>query len=68
MTKSLKVSGMTCEHCKARVEKALSEVEGVSGATVDLRKKTATVELSADVSDDTLIKAVAGAGYSAVMR
>ncbi|MCD8002818.1 MAG: cadmium-translocating P-type ATPase [Clostridia bacterium] len=68
MTKSLKVTGMTCEHCKARVEKALSEVEGVSGATVDLRKKTATVELSADVSDDTLIKAVADAGYSAVMR
>jgi len=38
MKKVIKVSGMTCEHCKARVEKALSSVDGVKSAKVDLKK------------------------------
>ena len=63
MKKILTVEGMSCMHCSARVEKALSAVVGVSSAKVDLEKKTATVELAADVANETLIAAVEDAGY-----
>ena len=63
MEKVLKVDGMMCQHCKARVEKALSAVEGVSACTVDLQAKTAACTLRADVADEVLTKAVTDAGY-----
>ena len=63
MEKKLIVEGMMCAHCSSRVEKALSEVDGVSAAHVDLESKTATVTLTANVADEVLSKAVADAGY-----
>lgn len=63
MKKILTVEGMQCEHCKASVEKALSSVEGVESAKVDLKKKTAAVTLSADTPDSTLTEAVVNAGF-----
>lgn len=62
MTKTMTVEGMSCGHCSARVEKALNALEGVT-AKVDLEAKTASVELTSEVSDDTLKKAVEDAGY-----
>ena len=59
----LKVEGMMCEHCKARVEKALSAVDGVIKVKVDLAAKTATVYGNAN--EGSLITAVSEAGYSA---
>lgn len=38
------VSGMTCGHCRAAVEKALVALPGVSSVHVDLEKKAAAVE------------------------
>jgi heavy metal translocating P-type ATPase len=61
----LKVDGMTCGHCSARVEKALSEVPGVDKAEVDLKAGTATVSLSANVPPQTLAQKVIEAGYEA---
>lgn len=58
----LKINGMMCEHCKARVEKALEAVEGVQSVDVKLKKKTATVTGTAD--REALCKAVTDAGYS----
>lgn len=66
MQKVLKVDGMMCAHCKMHVEQALSGVDGVETATVDLEKKQATVTLSKDVSDETLFAAVREAGYTPV--
>ncbi len=66
MKKVLTVEGMSCGHCAARVEKALSETAGVASAKVNLKKKTAVVTLSADVSDAALADAVEKAGYKAV--
>ena len=63
MKKVIAVEGMHCEHCKTSVEKALSAVEGVSSASVDLKKKTATVVLSAPVEDKALTEAIAAAGF-----
>ncbi len=59
----LDVAGMSCNHCKARVEKALSAVDGVQSAVVDLEKGQASVEGdSLDVR--ALAKAVTHAGYA----
>ena len=66
MKKILTVEGMMCEHCKMHVEKALSQVEGVTGAQVDLDAHTAAVTLDQDVADQTLMDAVKEAGYEPV--
>lgn len=60
----IKVEGMMCNHCKARVEKVCNAVEGVSSAVVDLAAKTVTVVGTADVS--LLKKAITTAGYKVV--
>lgn len=65
MKKVIQINGMSCEHCKARVEKALNAIEGVE-AKVDLKQKNATVTLKTDVSDEVLKNAVNEAGYEAV--
>lgn len=62
MNKKMTIEGMSCGHCSARVEKALNGIDGVK-ATVNLEEKTAYIEISGDVSDDTLKKAVEDAGY-----
>ena len=66
MKKTLTVEGMMCAHCEAHVKKALAAVEGVAEVTVDLQSKKATVTLTKDVSDKSLMDAVAEAGYSPV--
>ena len=66
MTKTLKVEGMMCGHCEARVKKALEAVEGVESAVADHNAKTAVVTLSADVADDVLRKAVEDQDYKVV--
>ena len=63
MKKIMTVESMSCNHCKMSVEKALSAVEGVKHAEVDLEKKTAAIALAKDVSDDVLRKAVSDAGF-----
>ena len=60
----IKVEGMMCTHCKARVEKVCSQVPGVTGAVVDLEAKTVTVSGSVDV--DAVKKAITDAGYEVV--
>ncbi|MCR5045535.1 MAG: heavy metal translocating P-type ATPase [Treponema sp.] len=63
MKKTLKVEGLMCEHCDARVKKALEAVPGVSSASADHTKGEAVVELSGDVSDDALKAAVEAQDY-----
>ena len=57
----LKIEGMTCMHCKMRVEKALKGVVVVSSVQVDLAKKEAVIAGSAE--QPALAKAVTDAGY-----
>lgn len=65
MEKILNVEGMSCMHCVAHVKEALEKLEGVREADVKLEEKRAEVKMDKEVSDDSLIKAVEGAGYSA---
>lgn len=62
MTK-YQVTGMTCAACSARVEKAVSKVDGVTEVSVNLLMNTMQVEGSAKSSD--IIHAVEKAGYGA---
>ena len=65
MEKTMKIEGMMCNHCTGRVEKALNDLDGVT-AEVSLEGKSATVTLSKDVSDETLVQTVTDAGYEVV--
>ncbi len=57
------VGGMSCAACSARVEKAVSGVEGVTSCNVSLLTNSMTVEGSA--SEESIIRAVEHAGYTA---
>lgn len=62
---TLEVGGMTCASCVRRVEKALTELEGVSAAHVDLAAETATVSFDPDtVQLEDLTTALGAAGYT----
>ncbi len=63
MTKTLKVEGMMCVHCEARVKKALEAVDGVSSAVASHEAGTAVVTLAKDVPDEVLVKAVTDQDY-----
>ena len=60
----VKVEGMMCTHCKARVEAVCKAVAGTQDAVVDLKEKTVTVTGSASV--ETLKKAIIDAGYEVI--
>ncbi|MFN3810835.1 MAG: heavy metal translocating P-type ATPase [Roseateles asaccharophilus] len=62
---SLQIVGMTCASCASRVERALLKVPGVLDAGVNLASETATLRLLDGVDLQTLIAAVAKAGYEA---
>ncbi len=64
MVKTLKIEGMMCGHCEARVKKALLAVPGVAEAAVSHEKGTAVVTLSGDVADAVLKKAVEDQDYA----
>lgn len=60
----IKIEGMSCNHCKMAVEKALKTVVGVESAQVDLEKKQAEVTGSAQLED--LCDAIEEAGFTVV--
>jgi copper chaperone len=64
MSIELNVTGMTCGHCKAAVEKALKNVEGVNLVQVDLASGKANVR-GAHINTEALIAAVIEEGYGA---
>jgi copper chaperone len=64
---TLKIDGMSCNHCVARVENALKSVEGVESAKVSLENKEALVKYDPSKADREKLKdAVEEVGYSAV--
>ena len=65
-TVTLEIDGMTCASCVSRVEKALSKVEGVVSAQVNLATESAQVQFAGGiVGVDALVAAVDKAGYAA---
>lgn len=64
MTKTYKIEGMNCSHCRASVEKAISEIEGIDFVEVDLSSGLATV--SGEIEDDKITEAVRLAGFDVI--
>ena len=65
-TLKLRVSGMTCGHCQAKVEQALKRAASVYSAVVDLQAGEAEVDFDDDAATtDQLIAAIERAGYGA---
>lgn len=66
MTKTMKIEGMMCGHCEARVKKTLEGIEGVIGAEVSHEKGTAVVTMEKEVADSVLKEAVEAQDYKVV--
>ena len=63
MTKTLTIEGMMCEHCEARVKKALEALPQVESAVVSHKTGTAVVTLSSPAQDSQLKSAVEAQDY-----
>jgi copper chaperone len=67
ISKILNVEGMSCDHCKMAVTKAVSALEGVSAVEVSLENNTATVEFEeSKLLLDTIKQAIEAQGYDVV--
>lgn len=56
--KVINIEGMMCEHCKAKVEKSLLELEGITKVKVSLKDKTATIYSSVSIPDEDITNAI----------
>ncbi len=63
MEKVLKIEGMMCPHCEARVKKVLEELDGVTEVIPSHKDGTAVVKMEREVSDELLKKTVEDQGY-----
>ena len=66
MTKTMKIEGMMCGHCEARVKKALEALAEVDSAEVSHEAGTAVVTLNSDVQDEVLKKTVEDQDYKVI--
>ena len=63
MEKTMKIKGMMCKHCEARVKNCLEALPEVAEAVVSHEKGTAKLTLSAEIANETLKKTVEDQGY-----
>jgi copper chaperone len=64
--KSIKIKGMSCQHCVMAVTKALAALDGVKDVNVDLKSGLATYEEVKAVDPKAIATAVKKAGYEVV--
>lgn len=58
MTHTYKVSGMTCQHCRASVEESIKELENVKSVSVNLETEEAEIDMEKHIEVETLQKAI----------
>ena len=66
MEKTVKIEGMMCPHCEARVKKVLEELDGVIEVIPSHKDKKAVLKLSKDVSDDLIKKTIEDQDYTVI--
>lgn len=66
MEKTMKIEGMMCGHCEARVKQTLDQLDGVAEAVVSHQNGSAVVKLNKEVSDQTLKEAIENQGYKVI--
>ena len=62
--KTLAIDGMMCQHCVRNVTQTLENIPGTANVHVSLESNCAELDVSPDVSDDTLTTAITDAGYT----
>ena len=63
MTRTMKIEGMMCKHCEARVKKVLEALPEVAEAVVSHEEGTAVVTLNAELANDVLKKVIEDQDY-----
>ncbi|MDT2827302.1 MAG: copper chaperone CopZ [Enterococcus viikkiensis] len=64
MKKQFAINGMSCNHCVAKVEQAINQLDGIDKVKINLKKNNGTVKFDeAQVSADKIAAAVTEAGY-----
>jgi len=66
MATTLKVKGMSCQHCVMSVTKALNQLEGIKNVQVDLQKGEVRFDNTKGVVAARIEKAIEEAGYEVV--
>jgi Cu2+-exporting ATPase len=66
MEKTIKIEGMMCPHCEARVKQLLTEMSGVASADVSHTEGKAVVTLTAPIADEVFVKLITDNGYKVV--
>ena len=66
MSTTIKVKGMSCQHCVASVTKALSEIEGITDVQVDLEKGEATFNEQSPIDNAIIKDAITKIGFEVV--
>lgn len=61
--KTVKIKGMSCQHCVKAVKKALEDIDGISNVTVDLGKGEASYEENSPVDAGVIKDKIKKAGY-----
>lgn len=64
--KSIKIKGMSCQHCVMAVTRALGALEGIENVKVDLKTGVATYEEVKTVDESLIVAAIKKAGYDVV--
>ena len=64
MTKTVKIEGMMCEHCEARVKKTLEAIDGIVSAAPDHKADKAVITLSKDVPEEVIRAAIEAQDYT----
>jgi copper chaperone len=60
---TIKIKGMSCQHCVMAVTKALDAIEGIENVTVDLEGGEARFDKIAPVDEETIRERISDAGY-----
>jgi copper ion binding protein len=68
MATTLKVKGMSCQHCLMSVTKALGQLEGIKNVQVDLAKGEVRFDNTKEVASDRIAKVISDAGYEVVQQ
>lgn len=63
MVKTINIEGMQCNHCKMTVEKALSQLDGVTKVEVSLEEKKAVITLQKEIEDSKIKEIIANVGF-----
>ncbi len=66
MEKIVKIEGMMCPHCEARVKKVLEEIEGVESVVASHKDKTAVITSTKEIDDDIIKSIIENEGYKII--